>query len=163
MKAIITSSGLSPNALLRDGVSQGWKSFVVALPSSNLTPRLFRSYLVGANQGYNCTIVEAACATTATPGLFKHMVITDGSISETFIGGNLGFNNPSKLVLEEAESVFGHSAQVACLVSIGAGQLGPLSLQHSDTKSMLNILGKIATNSEKAAEELMSQYKHISD
>ncbi|KAG6879103.1 hypothetical protein C0992_005186, partial [Termitomyces sp. T32_za158] len=114
--------------------------------------------------GFCCELtshkVVKARATTANPGFFEPVLITDGGIQEAFIGGNLGFNNPSKLVLEETESVFGHSAQVACLVSIGAGQLGPLSLQHSD---MLNIVRKIATDTEKAAEELMSQYKHIPD
>ncbi|KAG6875598.1 hypothetical protein C0992_003152, partial [Termitomyces sp. T32_za158] len=163
MKAIIELSGLSPNALLRDDDSQGCKSFVVALPSAHMTPRLFRSYTLGANQGYNCTIVEAARATTANPGFFKPVLITDGGIQEAFIGGNLGFNNPSKLVLEETESVFGYAAQVACLVSLGAGQLGPLSLQHSDMNDMLDIVRKIATDSEKTAGELMSQYKHIPD
>ncbi|KAG6884316.1 hypothetical protein C0992_006517, partial [Termitomyces sp. T32_za158] len=134
MEALIKSHGLSTNALLLDDDLQHCKSFVVALPSAHLTPRLFRSYTLGANQGYNCTIVEAARATTANPGFFKPVLITEGGIQEAFIGGNLGFNNPSKLVLEEAESVFGHSTQVACFVSIGAGQLGPLSLQHLDIK-----------------------------
>ncbi|KAG6875633.1 hypothetical protein C0993_008225, partial [Termitomyces sp. T159_Od127] len=163
MEAMIKSSGLSPDALLQDDGSESCKNFVVALPAPHMTPRLFHSYTVGANQSYNCTIVTAARATTANPGFFKPVVITDGVISESFIGGNFGYNNPSRSVLEEAESVFGHSAPVACLVSIGAGKLDPPSLQKSDMKHMLDILSQIAADSEKVAEELENQYIHVPD
>ncbi|KAH0589910.1 hypothetical protein H2248_000101 [Termitomyces sp. 'cryptogamus'] len=160
MKAIIKSCGLLPNALLQDDKS--CRSFVVALPAVHMTPRIFRSYTVGANQGYNCTIVEAARVTTAIPGLFKPALVKDGGIQESFIGGNLGFSNPTKLLVEEVESVFGQSAHVACLVSIGSGQLGPISLQSTDASKMLNLVSRIATNSENVAAELTSQFKHIS-
>ncbi|KAG6867431.1 hypothetical protein C0993_002819 [Termitomyces sp. T159_Od127] len=161
LEAIIKSSGLSPNALLQDDGFKQCKSFVVALPSVHMTPRIFRSYSLDANQDYNCTIVEAARATTATPTLFKPVLIIDGGIQESFIGGNLGYNNPSKLLVEEAELVFGHFAQIACLVSIGAGHLGPVSLQHFSKKDILNVVTKVATDSEKVVEELIRQLKHI--
>ncbi|KAG6899086.1 hypothetical protein C0993_001021 [Termitomyces sp. T159_Od127] len=163
MEAMIKSSGLSPNALLQDYDSQSCKSFVVALPAFNMTPRCFRSYIVGANPGPNCTIVQAARATTANPEFFKPVVITDGGIPESFIAGNFGYNNPSRSVIKETESAFGHSALVACFVSIGAGKLDPPSVQKTDMKHMLDSLSQAVADSEKIAEELEDQYQHVPD
>ena len=41
--------------------------------------------------------------------------------SSSFIDGGLGCNNPSQVVLDEAEALFG-ARQIGCLVSIGTGQ-----------------------------------------
>ena len=79
-----------------------------------------------ANQGYDCTLVQAARATTATPGLFKPIVITVDGFSETLVGACLGFSSISSVLLQEAGIAFKLSQQVACLVSIGAGNTGPI-------------------------------------
>ncbi|KAG6808207.1 hypothetical protein H0H92_005051, partial [Tricholoma furcatifolium] len=81
--------------------------FVTAVPTVSLISgaRVFRSYEVKANQEYNCTVVEAARATTATPGLFKSVFIGPQGLSEEFIGAQLGHNS-IRLMLDEAELVF---------------------------------------------------------
>ncbi|KAG6894042.1 hypothetical protein C0995_015227, partial [Termitomyces sp. Mi166 len=128
-----------------------------------MTPRIFRTYEVRASQGYNCTVVEAARATTATPGFFKAISISSGGLSENFIGASLGYNNPTSLVLHEAELVFGATQSVACIVSIGAGHPGHISWKPAGvfTQNLVNILMAISTNCEASVEDLIKQHKNL--
>ncbi|KAG6883808.1 hypothetical protein C0993_003612 [Termitomyces sp. T159_Od127] len=112
MKHIIKSAGFSEDVLMQED-DPLCKSFVVALPVTNMTPQIFRTYQVRANYGYDCTIVQAARATTATADLFKPVSIKFGGVTETFVGAGLGYGNPTRLVLEEAEAIFGPSQSVA--------------------------------------------------
>ncbi|KAG6859495.1 hypothetical protein C0995_007903, partial [Termitomyces sp. Mi166 len=161
MEEILKSAGFPVDVSMKDQTS--CRSFVVALPTANMTPRIFRTYEVMANQGDDCTVVQAARATTAIPEFFKHVVITSGGLSENFVGASLGYNNPTNFVIEEAEMVFGQSQQVACLVSIGAGHPGPVSWEPTKlfSQRMVNLLLKISTNSEHHVEELTRRYSDI--
>ncbi|KAG6868575.1 hypothetical protein C0993_000840, partial [Termitomyces sp. T159_Od127] len=158
MRDIVQSAGFSKDVLMQEG-DPLCRSFVVALPSANMTPRIFRTYQVKANQGYNCTVVEAARATTATPNLFKPVSISSGGISETFVGASLGYSNPTNFVLEEAITVFGLSQAVACFVNIGAGHPGHISWEPNNSLSQL--LFQLATDCENLAEGLVKNYIQI--
>ncbi|KAG6810020.1 hypothetical protein H0H92_013688 [Tricholoma furcatifolium] len=85
MKNILMSAGFSENILMLEDQSL-CKSFVTALPAIALGggARIFRSYEVKSNQEYNCTVIEAARATTAIPGFFKAMFIGSENMSEKF-------------------------------------------------------------------------------
>ncbi|KAG6901047.1 hypothetical protein C0995_001463, partial [Termitomyces sp. Mi166 len=159
MRGILESAGFSEGVLMQDDGSS-CKSFVVALPSANMTPRIFRTYKVKANQGYDCTVVQAARATTAAPELFKPVSITCGGLSETFIGAGLGHSNPTNLVLKEVVMVFGLSKTVACLVSIGAGHPGHVSWDSTKLFSpkLVDLLNQIATDCETLTEDLVECY-----
>jgi len=80
-------------------------------------PILFRTYPSHVTHSH-CKIWEAAQATSATPTFFKCIEIGN---KQPFIDGGLGCNNPSRVVLDEAEAVFG-AHEIGCLVSIGTGQ-----------------------------------------
>ncbi|KAG6867062.1 hypothetical protein C0993_007129 [Termitomyces sp. T159_Od127] len=129
-----------------------------------MTPRIFRTYEVEANQGYDCTVVQAARATTATPNLFQPVSISSGGVTETFVGASLGYSNPTSLVLEEAVMAFGSSQPVACLVSLGAGNPGHISWKPNNAagRRMMELLQKIATDCEASAENLAKYYKQTS-
>ncbi|KAG6872967.1 hypothetical protein C0995_004506 [Termitomyces sp. Mi166 len=156
MRGILESAGFSEDVLMQDDGSS-CKSFVVALPSANMTPCIFRTYKVKANQGYDCTVVQAAYATTAVPELFKPVSITSGGLDETFVGGGLGYSNPTSLVLKEAVMVFGEDQTMACLVSIGAGHPGHVSWNSTKlfSQKLVDLLNQIATNCETLAEDLV--------
>ncbi|KAG6894201.1 hypothetical protein C0993_012074, partial [Termitomyces sp. T159_Od127] len=119
IRTILGSAGLSGNVLMQEG-NPICKSFVVALPSTNVTPMVFRTY-EALYDNYDCTVVQAACATTATPDLFKPMSINSNGMIESFVGAGLNDSNPINIMLEEAVMLFGLSQSVACMVSIGAG------------------------------------------
>ncbi len=74
---------------------------------------------------YNCRIWEAARATSAAPTFFKRIEIGPSGSGIEYVDAGLGCNNPIKQVIEEAVRVFGEDSEVACIVSIGAGQVTP--------------------------------------
>ncbi|KAG6810452.1 hypothetical protein H0H92_011801 [Tricholoma furcatifolium] len=104
MKDLLKAAELPVDLLMLEN-NPSCHCFVLALPAANIgfSPRIFRSYKVTANQDYNCSVVEAACATSTAPQFFKPMIIGDGKISEEFIGASLGHSNPTIHVLQEAE------------------------------------------------------------
>ncbi|KNZ77062.1 Nephrocystin-3 [Termitomyces sp. J132] len=163
MEEILGSAGFPADILMQEDGSS-CKSFVVALPSVNITPRIFRSYEARAHQGLNCRVVEAAHATNATPEFFKPASISYRGLSETFVGGgHLGHSNPTGLVLQEAELLFGASRLVACLVSIGAGHPGHVSWQPTKLfgQKLVDVLLQISSNYEQLAEEYTRRYIHM--
>jgi len=87
-------------------------------------PVLFRTYKSHETHS-NCKIWEAARATSAAPTFFESIEI---GRAQPFIDGGLGWNNPSRLVLDEANALFG-ARPIGCLVSIGAGQLETISIR----------------------------------
>ncbi|KEP54088.1 patatin-like phospholipase, partial [Rhizoctonia solani 123E] len=99
------------------------KTAIFAMSRHNLNaglPVLFRSYTVTANRGPDSTIWEALYATMAHPDLFKSIQIVDSSVSQSFVGGELGCSNPIAHALSEVKRVY-PDRQVACIISIGAG------------------------------------------
>ncbi|RDB16830.1 Kinesin light chain [Hypsizygus marmoreus] len=164
-QAIVKSALGDPGALMRDRGESGCKSFVSSLPAANMSlPVLFRTYEVSANQSDNCTIWEAARATSVVPQLFKPISIGVEGLKQQFLGASMGWNNPALQVLEEAESCFGSDCQVACLVSLGAGHPQTIAWQTSQwlSDSLVHMLKDISTNCENIAEQLEKRFKNIS-
>jgi len=137
------------------------------MPASNLTagiPRLFRTYKVPKNQSFDCTIWEAARATTASPTFFKGIEIGRHGSKERFIDGGVGRNNPIAQVFEEAELVF-PGRLVACAISIGTGQAKtiaipkPSPLQRMLPSDVVNAVIQIAGDCERTAEEISRRFK----
>ena len=133
-------------------------------------PRLFRTYKSPEYQSPNCTIWEAARATSATPMFFEPIFIDE----EPFIDGGMGRNNPINQVLEEAELMFPHQ-DIACIVSIGAGQAQTISVPNPRPPKPLfqwllpsNVLPlhvvdamrKIATDCEESAHDAAQRFEH---
>jgi tetratricopeptide (TPR) repeat protein len=82
----------------------------------------------------NCTIWEAARATSAEPIFFPPIKLADHAGGD-FMDTGVGFNNPTKILVKEAKSYYrlkGYSAsQPTCLVSIGTGQKDPTQTQRA--------------------------------
>ena len=145
--------------------------FVCALGTSDVThaagPTLFRSYNVTKNRQYNCTVWEAARATSAAPTFFKRIKIAPLGSEIEHVGAGLGCNNPIKQVVAEAARVYGNDAQVACVVSIGTGQSGSVGLARPDVfekwlpRNLIEVLKQIATDSGRIAEEMELKCKEV--
>ena len=145
-------------------------SFVCAAGTSDpfhpAGPTLFRSYDVPKNKEYNCTIVEAARATSAAPTFFKRIKIGPEGSGIDYIDAGLGCNNPVKEVLAETIRVFGDEAPVACIVSIGTGQSDSVGLAQPDAfqkwlpTDLIKILKIIATDSGRVTEEMKQRFKN---
>jgi len=72
---------------------------------------------------------------------------------ETLISA-LGFINPTQEAINVAHTAFGAEARVSCLISLGSGKRGVLSIQADQPDSVKSIGLKIATDPERIAEEV---------
>jgi hypothetical protein len=139
------------------------------MPAHNMSfPHLFRTYQARKNQTFNCTIWEAARATSAAPTFFKRIVIGSPGLSQPFINGDMGCSNPIMQVLAEAELVFpGRSP--SCIISIGAGQAQTISIpppswfQQILPLDVIATLQAIATDCERRAQEVAQRFRDRSN
>ena len=134
-------------------------SFVCAVSSANMaSPTRFRTYPIYVNETYNCFIWEAARATSAAPTFFKPIAIGIPPLDESFVDGGLRCNNPITQVLAEAHDLW-PGRKVACVVSIGTGQVNRISIPPSTflTRNIpldvVNALANIATDCEQVAAD----------
>jgi len=139
---------------------QQCRTFVVAQMAGNVTapPTLFRSYNAEGVSRSKCAIWEVARATSAAPSFFKPMTIENPPPPITYVDGGLGYNNPAKLALVEADRIWNCKSKDVCLVSIGTGhplavsivdesQLETdLEVQHSFFKAVQSSLSALASN-----------------
>jgi hypothetical protein len=142
-------------------------SFVCARNAFNMDaniPVLFRTYPSRETHS-GCKIWEAARATSAAPTFFKLIEIGRG---QPFIDGGLGRNNPSKVVLHEANSLF-RTRPIGCLVSIGAGQAEIISipkpglLQQVLPTDVIEALRAISTDCEATHEDMKHLFANLSN
>ncbi|KAL5631724.1 hypothetical protein ACGC1H_007283 [Rhizoctonia solani] len=124
-------------------------------------PVMFRSYNVTTNPGPDCTIREALYATMSHPDLFKPIDIIDSSISQSFVGGELGCSNPLPHVLSEVKRIYA-DRQVACIISIGAGHARTIQVPTPSrwyrTQDVI-VMKDMARDSERVAEEIMGRFE----
>jgi predicted acylesterase/phospholipase RssA len=124
-------------------------------------PVLFRTYRSHVMQMYlGCKIWEAARATSAAPTFFKRIEI---GRQQPFVDGGLGRNNPSHLLLEEANGLF-PARQLGCLVSIGTGQAEVISIkkpgifQRIVPTNTIDVLKAIATDCEFTHQSMLGLF-----
>jgi predicted acylesterase/phospholipase RssA len=126
-------------------------------------PVLFRTYQSHEPHS-NCKIWEAARATSATPTFFKRIEI--GWDKQPYIDGGLGRNNPSQVVLDEANALFG-ARQIGCLVSIGTGQAEVISIkkpglfQQIIPTDVIDVLREITIDCEATHEEMLRRFADL--
>ncbi|KAH8813708.1 hypothetical protein DL96DRAFT_1757614 [Flagelloscypha sp. PMI_526] len=133
------------------------KTFVCAAPAHNAShARLFRNYRSRLNASPNYTLWEAGRATTAIPGLFSPISIGPEHIGETFVSGELGWNNPMDQLTEEA-ALFFKDRHISCIINIGSGHLGHLSLSNS----LSGLFSRIALDCERVVERMERRFGEV--
>ncbi|KAJ7448717.1 hypothetical protein FB451DRAFT_1375247 [Mycena latifolia] len=147
---------------MRDVSPHACKTFVCAMHESNLNagiPELFCSYDTPEEPAFDCKIWEAARATSATPGLFKPMEIGRGGVRPRYIGGGVWNNNPTSLVVAEAEKMY-PSRPVVLVVSIGSGHPDTIQIPRSPTlTAFAKTLKSIATDCERRHEDNARRFR----
>ncbi|KAI1468633.1 FabD/lysophospholipase-like protein [Daldinia caldariorum] len=157
----LSSSSSSSHSSPSNAPSRSSASSVESTPVAG-SPRLEGPMPVVSdpwNEYRDIQIWEAARATTAAPSYFDPIVISRGGDTRTFIDGAMGCNNPAKEVVDEAAALFGTDCVLGCLVSLGTGFSGEVTIGEAQkgVKKMvglINNLKKIATNTEKVHEDL---------
>lgn len=132
----------------------------------NKQPRIFRTWSADKSPGYNCTIWEAARATSAAPRFFKRILIGDPGLQEEFIDAGMGCNNPVRYLIDEAKKEFGLERMVSCIVSIGTGKpkvagfKAPGLFQRVLPSELIKVLADVATDTETEASAMKARYQN---
>ncbi|KAG8738487.1 hypothetical protein FRC10_006800 [Ceratobasidium sp. 414] len=119
------------------------------------------------SSGETCkTIAEAIRATCASVGLFKPVEIVEpGGVKMSYVDGGMGNSNPTPRLLEEAGMIF-PGQEVACVISLGAGNARTISVpdsrpfQPSWSSELSMTLMALATDCERTAEEMEERFKN---
>lgn len=147
------------------------------MPAQSLSPgmpRILRTYTANSqDDDLNCAIWQAARATLATPLLFDPVNIGQRNMDELFIDGSFGCNNPLNILFNEACRVF-PDRHVSCIISLGSGHLGPLSVSQRSTMrpvylgklslipgEIIQFLAKVASDCEEIANDIAERFSTI--
>lgn len=81
---------------------------------------------------------------------------------QTFVGGALGANNPTRELLKEAANVFGKNRRVAQILSIGSGRARLMALdQSAGTDGVSRLVKEMAIDSGIVARELSTRLHNV--
>ncbi|KAJ9161398.1 Patatin-like protein 2 [Coniochaeta hoffmannii] len=126
------------------------KAFVCASDTADLdVVQLFRTYdTVDGTDDWlkDCTVWEAARATTAAPTYFKPIEIKRGSVAKTFMDGAVSCNNPVEKLLEEAGCVFNSRRKIGAILSLGTGTKPKSMPKEAGTLGYIGSLVKMLKN-----------------
>ncbi|KAM0433498.1 hypothetical protein ACHAPT_004378 [Fusarium lateritium] len=148
IQEIVERQTQSRDTLLLDTRDDSCKVFVCATRTANTEPALLRSYRSDREEGCLAAIWEADRATSAASTFFPP--IKFGSPPAEYVDGAIGHNNPIQLLMREVESVWGPSAQLGCVLSIGTGVSEPKRLGSKGHK-VLMACKTLATSAEDIA------------
>jgi hypothetical protein len=93
--------------------------------------KLFRNYQSPQQITQDVTIIEALRAAWASPGMLSPIFIGPKGCEEVVMSARNGFANPIREVIKEAYHVFGPKFPVSCLLSLGSGVRGVVSLDNN--------------------------------
>lgn len=127
--------------------------FICATRAANKGCAIIRSYPSRYEESSDCTIWQAAVATMALPPFFGP--ITIGSVQRVYADGSLLSSNPIWSAVDEARREF-PDGSLACLVSLGTGQLHTRSLEASMTDAY-QVCAKIGADAEATARLFLKQ------
>jgi hypothetical protein len=120
-----------------------------------------RSYRTRSAQTPVCTVLEAACACVASPDKFIPVSIGAGHKQVTLVDAMAMAANPSKVLLGEAQRVFGEDAEVATIISIGIGKGDVWSMPTSGTE-LKEAVKRAVASCEPVHEELYARLRETS-
>lgn len=119
----------------------------------------FRSYEVREGSAFNCPIWQAVRATLALPNLFPMIEIGQELLKQRYIGGGIGWNNPSNEVINEFEAVW-KGQNMACLASIGTGHEGVIQIDPSAILGNFHLaLERMVTDCERIAQDIGHRFR----
>jgi hypothetical protein len=124
--------------------------------------QFLRSYSTRGMNTPDCTILQAACATIASPDSYEPASIEDEDDQCLYMSAMTGYANPTNEVLKEAEKVYGRNAVVANLVSVGSGKLELRQQQDPAIKNPLSdLLKRAITDTERVHNDLYNRFQDL--
>ncbi|KIO25015.1 hypothetical protein M407DRAFT_211325, partial [Tulasnella calospora MUT 4182] len=136
-----TSTKMWDNPECRSANERVCRTFVVAIQGCDVPrpAKLFRTYNNRFQQhsADHCQIWEAARATSCAPSFFPEIQVDGVYYSD----GGLGYNNPTELLLQEAQSLWGPDQRIGCLLSIGTGSVDSFMKRFNDPLDIVKFIG----------------------
>ncbi|PVF92774.1 FabD/lysophospholipase-like protein, partial [Serendipita vermifera] len=162
IKEMLRNQGLSEDVDLRDHRFRSSKCKVQvfsAVASAAVNSYQWFTTYPSPRNDIECSVVDALSASMALPTLFSPVTIGPEYAVEEFCAGGLGFNNPTRELLKEAQSTYGGERRLSVIVSIGSGLPKELSLEGSSQESgvMGELLRKLAINCETIEKDISFQ------
>ena len=158
VKAIVAPRLHTEDALL-ENEEAGCRTFVCVTSKNTGKAARLRSYRSSWEPGTGCTIWEAARATSAAPLFFPPIEL--GSPPRDYVDGGLNYNNPVRVLWDEAKRVWDNpSRKLKCLISIGTGVCA-ISPTGNSGKEIINHLAAIAVDTQNTADEFLEESKHL--
>ena len=135
--------------------------FVCTVNKDINKPCVLRNYHSSWEPGTGCTIWQAARATSAAPLYFPP--IRFGTPSTNYVDGGLRYNNPVRVLRDEALRVWGKSKRkIGCIISIGTG-IKQLKDVGSRGAAILKSLAEIALDTQQTVQEFADEIEHQVD
>ena len=146
----------SKDATLFDDRPDACRTFVITVRHQFIDAPavLLKTYSIDGTE-VQCSIIQAARATTAAPTFFTPAPIG----LNMYIDGGIGYNNPAEQAILEARRIW-PSRPIGCLVSLGTGKNVPISGVSRTTQQLGRSVGTvIQIFASRTAEELtVSEY-----
>ncbi|KAK0738831.1 hypothetical protein B0T18DRAFT_253543 [Schizothecium vesticola] len=133
------------------------KVFVCTTRVETASATLLRSYRSLDDDGLDCTIWEAARATSAAPTYFDPAEF--GNPPGKYCDGGMRNNNPINHAFWETHAIWGRDANIGCILSIGTGAPSVTSIGifgHQIARACI----KIATQTEQTAADFIRNHQH---
>lgn len=115
--------------------------------------KMFRNYRSPQQATSDATLVQALRASWATPGVVSSIFVGRKGLEEELVSAVNGFANPTQEAIKEAYSIFGPDTRIACILSLGSGQRGVISLGE-DNDSLQDLGTRMITEGDNMAEEV---------
>ncbi|KIM30138.1 hypothetical protein M408DRAFT_66578, partial [Serendipita vermifera MAFF 305830] len=155
IEAMLQSRKLPLDAKMnKRSLDQRCKVVLYAADSARIDhPQSFRTYS-SRGSSLNPTIIDAVCATMSLPSYFQPVKIGPPRRQRSFVGGVVGANNPTQLLLKEACNIYGQDRRVAQIMSIGCGMAQPQTENSRDGPDMAKLMREMMGDCEVVANEL---------
>ena len=137
-----------------------------AVRSTTVREVLIRSYRTDSvgQQNYDCSVWEAARATSAAPTYFGPIKLR-GPNAATFVDGGVRANNPIELVMKEARDIW-DSRAIGCVLSIGTGRIHIKAFKsNAKLHQIVKTMTEIATDADAIARRFRTsgEGKYLTD
>jgi len=108
------------------------------------------------------SIAEAALTTCAMPSLLDPTELDYKGVVHKYVSGAVVLPNPVNEVMAAAHDAFGKETKIACLISIGAGRDGIVSVPTRPTGSdEAEFLRRVLLDGERIAQAYRSRMKNV--
>lgn len=163
MEDLLSRKGLPTDLKLAEGSPQEHcAGFVLATPRINMNHTIrLRTYGVRTEPSLDVTVIDAVMATCASQAAFAPVPLGSHYTRQEY-GMAPNGSNPIRDIISEAYSVFGGDSTVTCLLSVGSGHPGIISVpSKSDSYTLFSVMQGVLLDCEKRAVEMQEQMGHL--